>query len=107
MTDDILKPIYDKKKREITLGPDELLEHDERYVVLTPWQAIVVKAIKKATSRFKRSITAADLVLQDDIQTCSQMIIRNILKSLIKKRIVEKKEVTIRDLGTVDVFKLK
>lgn len=37
---------------------------------------------------------------------CSQAIIRNILKSLDRKRIMEREEITIRD-QTIDVFKLK
>lgn len=103
---DVLKLIYDRKERKITLGTNELLEHGDRYVVLTPWQAVIVNAVKKATARFTKNATVADLLLQENIKMCSQAIIRNILKSLDRKRIMEREEITIRD-QTIDVFKLK
>ena len=101
-----LKLIYDRREIKVSIGTDELLEHGDRYAVLTPWQAVIVKAIKKGTTRLKKKITAADLLLQDDIQRCSQAIIRNILKSLVRKGIMEKEEIAIRD-QIIDVFKLK
>lgn len=103
---DVLKLIYDRKERKITLGTNELLEHGDRYVVLTPWQAVIVNAVKKATARFTKNATVADLLLQENIKMCSQAIIRNILKPLVRKGIMEREEITIRD-QTIDVFKLK
>ncbi len=57
---DVLKLIYDRKERKITLGTNELLERGDRYVVLIPWQAVIVNAVKKATARFKKNATIAD-----------------------------------------------
>lgn len=58
-----MKLIYDRKERKITLSTNELLEHGDRYVVLTPWQAVIVNAVKKATARFTKNATVADLLL--------------------------------------------
>jgi len=103
---DLLKLIYDRKERKVILGSADLCEKSDRFIALSPSQAVIIKAVKKATAGFKDKITAADLILQEDIHNCSVGIIGNILKSLVKEKILEEEEIEIRD-QKISAFKLR
>jgi len=96
---------YDRKFKAIILRTEELVMK-KRFVSLSAAQTMVLRGIQKETSGFKKGITAGNLLGKISLKKCDLETINNILKSLVKKQILEEEEFEIRN-QKISIFKLR
>ncbi len=96
---------YGRKLKAIILRAEELAMK-RRFVSLTATEAMVLRTVQEELSGFKKKITASDLREKVILRRCDLEAIRNILRSLVKKRILQSEKITIQD-KVIEVFKLK
>ncbi len=96
---------YDRKLKAIILRTEELAMK-RRFVSLSAIETMVLRTVQKELSGFRKKITASDLREKVILRCCDLDAIRNILRSLVKKRILEGEKITIQD-KVIDVFKTK
>ena len=94
---------YDRKLKAIILRAEELAMK-RRFVSLNESQAMVLRTVHEELSGFKKRITASDLREKVILRRCDLEAIRNILRSLVKKRILESEKITLQD-KVIEVFK--
>ena len=96
---------YDRKLKMIILRT-ERLAMKRRFVSLSATQTMVLRTVQEELSGFKKKITASDLREKVSLRRCDLETIRNILRTLVKKRILESEKITIQD-KVIEVFKTK
>ena len=69
-------------------------------------ETMVLRTVQEGLSGFKKKITASDLREKIILRRYDLEAIRNILRSLVKKRILESVKITIQD-KVIEVFKTK
>jgi len=99
------KIYYDRKLKAIILTTEEIVMK-KRFVSLTAIETMVLRAVQEELSGFTKKITAADLREKDILKRCNLETIRNILRSLVKKRILNSEKITVQD-HIFEVFKLR
>ena len=95
---------YDRKRKAIILRTEELAIN-RRFVSLSATETMVLRTVQEL-SGFKKKITASDLMEKIILRGCDLETIRNILRTLVKKRILESEKITIQD-RVIEVFKTK
>jgi len=73
---------------------------------LSATETMVLRTVQEELSGFKKKITASDLRGKLILRRCDLETIRNILRTLVKKRILESEKITIQD-KVIEVFKPK
>ena len=96
---------YDRKLKAIVLRTEELAMK-RRFVSLSATETMVLRTLQEKLSEFKKKITASDLREKIIWRRCDLDAIRSILRSLVKKRILESEKITIQN-KVIDVFKIK
>jgi len=96
---------YDRKLKAVILRTEEL-ETGRRFVSLSAVETMVLRTVQEELSGFKKKITASDLRGKLILRRCDLETIRNILRTLVKKRILESEKITIQD-KVIEVFKPK
>jgi hypothetical protein len=96
---------YDRKLKAIILRTEELAMK-RRFVCLSSTKTMVLRTVQEELSEFKKKVTASDLRRKFILRRCDLDAIRNILRSLVKKRILESEKITIQD-KVIEVFKTK
>jgi len=96
---------YDRKLKAIILRTEELAMK-RRFVSLSATETMVLRTIQEQLSGFRKKITASALRERIILRGCDLETIRNILRSLVKKRILESEKITIQD-KVIEVFKTK
>ena len=96
---------YDRKLKAIILRTEEL-GMKRRFVSLNESQAMVLRTVHEELSGFKERITASDLREKVILRGCDLEAIRNILRSLVKKRILNSEKIAVQD-HIVEIFKRK
>jgi len=77
-----------------------------RFVYLSATETMVLRTVQEELSGFITKITASDLQKKIILRCCDLETIRNILRTLVKKRILESEKITIQD-KVIEVFKPK
>jgi len=77
-----------------------------RFVYLSATETMVLRTVQEELSGFKKKITASDLREKIILRRCDLETIRNILRTLVKKRILESEKITIQD-KVIEAFKTK
>lgn len=103
----MVKIFYDRILKRVILGNEELCVK-KRFVSLSAAQATVLREVQKETSGIKKRLTAEDLLILRKIilRKFDLEMIGSILKTLVKKGILESEKITVQD-QTVEVFKFK
>ena len=96
---------YDRKLKAIVLRTEKLAMK-ERFVYLSATETMVLRTVQEQLSGFKKKITASDLREKIILRGCDLEMIGNILRTLVKKRILESEKITIQD-RIIEVFKTK
>jgi len=96
---------YDRKLKAIILRTEELAMK-RRFVSLSATETMVLRTVQEGLSGFKKKITASDLREKIILRRYDLEAIRNILRTLVKKRILESEKITIQD-KVIEVFKTK
>jgi hypothetical protein len=96
---------YDRKLKAVVLRAEELAMK-RRFVSLSATETMVMRTVQEKLSGFKKKITASDLGEKVILRRCDMETIRNILKSLVKKRILNSEKIAIRN-HIVEIFKLR
>jgi len=96
---------YDRKLKAIILRTEQLAIK-RRFVSLSATQTMVLRTEQEEFSGFKKKITASDLREKIILRRCDLETIRNILRTLVKKRILESEKITIQD-KVIEAFKTK
>jgi len=96
---------YDRKLKAIILRTEELAMK-RRFVCLSSTETMVLRTVQEELSEFKKKVTASDLRGKFILRRCDLDAIRNIPRSLVKKRILESEKITIQD-KVIEVFKTK
>ena len=96
---------YDRKVRAIILRTEELAVN-RRFISLSATETMVLRTVQERLSGFKKKITASNLREKIILRRYDLEAIRNILRSLVKKRILESVKITIQD-KVIEVFKTK
>lgn len=94
---------YDRKLKATILRAEELAKKG-RFVSLTATEAMVLRTVQEELSGFKEMITASDLREKVILRRCDMEAVRNILRSLVKKRILNSEKIAIQD-HIIEVFK--
>ena len=97
------KTYYDRKLKAIVLRTEELAIK-KRYVSLSAAQTMILRAVHEEISGVKKSVTAADLLGKIILRKCDLETIESILKTLVKKRILEEEKAQLQD-RKISVFK--
>ena len=96
---------YDRKLKAVVLRTEKL-EMKERFVSLSAVETMVLRTAQEELSGFKKSITASDLREKIILRGCDMERIRDILRALVKKRILISEKITIQE-HIVELFKRK
>ncbi|MCK4648009.1 hypothetical protein KAT51_00655 [bacterium] len=96
---------YDRKVRAIILRTEELAVN-RRFISLSATETMVLRTVQEELSGFKKKITASDLREKIILRGCDMETVRNILRALVKKRILNSEKIAIQEY-TVEVFKLR
>ncbi|MQY60881.1 hypothetical protein GH153_03470 [bacterium] len=96
---------YDRKLKAIILRTEELAMK-RRFVSLSATETMVLRTVQEGLSGFKKKITASDLREKIILRRYDLETINNILKSLVKKQILEEEEFEIRS-QKISIFKLR
>jgi hypothetical protein len=96
---------YDRKLKAIILRTEELAMK-RRFISLSATETMVLRTVQERLSGFKKKITASNLREKIILRRYDLEAIRNILRSLVKKRILESVKITIQD-KVIEVFKTK
>lgn len=96
---------YDRKLKAIILRTEELAIK-RRFVSLSATETMVLRTAQEGLSGFKKKITASDLREKIILRRCDLETIRNTLRTLVKKRILESEKITIQD-KVIEAFKTK
>jgi len=73
---------------------------------LSAVETMVLRAAKEELSGFKKKITASDLGEKIILRCCDLETIRNILRALVKKRILNSEKIAVQD-HIIEIFKLR
>jgi len=96
---------YDRKLKALILRTEELAIK-RRFVSLSATETMVLRTAQEGLSGFKKKITASDLREKIILRRYDLETIRNILRTLVKKRILESEKITIQD-KVIEAFKTK
>ena len=96
---------YDRKLKAVVLRTGKL-EMKERFVSLSAVETMVLRSAQEQLSGFRKKITASDLREKIILRGCDMEMIRNILRTLVKKRILSSEKIAIQN-HIVEVFKPK
>lgn len=96
---------YDRKLKAVILRTEELAMK-RRFVSLSAVETMVLRIVQEELSGFKKKITASDIREKIILRSCDLETIRNILRALVKKRILNSEKIAIQD-HIVEVFKRK
>ena len=96
---------YDRKLKAVVLRTEELAMK-RRFVSLSAVETMVLRAAQEELSGFKKKITASDLREKIILRSCDLEMIRNILRALVKKGILNSEKIAIQD-HIVEIFKRK
>ena len=96
---------YDRKLKAIILRTEELAMK-RRFVCLSSTETMVLRTVQEQLSGFKKKITASDLREKIILRGCDLEMIRNILRALVKKGILNSEKIAIQD-HIVEIFKRK
>ena len=87
---------YDRRLKAIILRTEELTMK-RRFVFLSATETMVLRTVQEELSGFKKKITASDLREKIILRSCDLETIRNILRALVKKRILNSEKVAVQD----------
>lgn len=96
---------YDRKLKAVVLRTEELAMK-RRFVSLSATETMVLRTVQEELLGLKKKITASNLREKIILRDCDLETIRNILRTLVKKRILESEKITIQD-KVIEVFKTK
>ncbi len=96
---------YDRKLKAVILRTEELAVN-RRFVSLSAVETMVLRTAQEEFSGFRKKFTASDLREKTILRHCNMEMIRNILRALVKKRILNSEKITIQD-HIVELFKPK
>ena len=96
---------YDRKLKAVILRTEELAM-ERRFVSLSAVETMVLRIVQEELSGFKKKITASDLREKIILRSCDLEMIRNILRALVKKGILNSEKIAIQD-HIVEIFKRK
>ena len=96
---------YDRKLKAVVLRTVEL-EMKERFVSLSAVETMVLRSAQEELSGFRKKITASDLREKIILRGCDMEMIRNILRTLVKKRILNGEKMPVQN-HIVEIFKLR
>jgi len=96
---------YDRKLKAIILRTEELAMK-RRFVYLSATETMVLRTVQEELSGFKKKITASDLREKVSLRHCDMEAIRNILRALVKKRILNSEKIAVQD-HIIEIFKRK
>ena len=96
---------YDRKLKAVVLRTVEL-EMNKRLVSLSAVETMVLRTAQEELSGFRKKITASDLRERIILRGCDMETIRDILRALVKKRILSSEKIAIQN-HIVEVFKRK
>jgi len=96
---------YDRKLKAVVLRTEELAMK-RRFVSLSAVETMVLRIVQEEFSGFKKKITASDLREKIILRGCDLEMIRNILRALVKKGILNSEKIAIQD-HIVEIFKRK
>jgi len=96
---------YDRKLKAVVLRTEKL-EMKERFVSLSAVETMVLRSAQEQLSGFRKKITASDLREKIILRGCDMEMIRDILRALVKKRILSSEKIAIQN-HIVEVFKPK
>jgi len=96
---------YDRKLKAIILRTEELAMK-RRFVSLSAVETMVLRAAQEELSGFKKKLTASDLGEKIILRGCDMETIRNILRALVKKRILNSEKIAVQD-HIIEIFKLR
>jgi len=96
---------YDRKLKAIILRTEELAVN-RRFVSLSATETMILRIVQQELSGFKKKLTASDLREKIILRGCDMERIRNILRALVKKRVLNGEKIAIQD-HIVEIFKLK
>ena len=96
---------YDRKLKAIVLRTEELAMK-RRFVSLSATETMVLRTVHEKLSGFKKKITASDLREKVILRRCDLETIRNILRTLVKKRILNSEKIAVQD-HIIEIFKLR
>jgi len=96
---------YDRKLKAIILRTEKL-EMKERFVSLSAVETMVLRSAQEELSGFRKKLTASDLREKIILRGCDMEMIRNTLRALVKKRILNSEKITIQN-HIVEIFKRK
>jgi len=96
---------YDRKLKVIILGTEKLAMK-RRFVSLSATETMVLRTAQEERSGFRKKFTASDLRENVLLRGYDMEMIRNILRTLVKKRILNSEKVAIQN-HIVEIFKLK
>lgn len=85
---------YDRKLKAIVLRTEELVMN-RRFVSLSATETMVLRTAQEELSGFKKKITASDLREKVILRRCDLETIRNILRTLVKKRILNSEKIAV------------
>lgn len=99
------KFFYDRKLKAIILRTEELATN-RRFVSLSAVETMVLRTVHEELSGFRKKLTASDLGEKIILRGCDLERVRNILRTLVKKRILNSEKITVQD-HIVEIFKRK
>jgi len=85
---------YDRKLKAIILKTEEL-SMKRRFVSLSAVETMVLRTVQQELSGLKKKITASDLREKVILRSCDLEAIRNILRALVKKRILNSEKIAV------------
>ena len=96
---------YDRKLKAIVLRTEELAMK-RRFVSLSATETMVQRTVQEELSGLKKKITASDLREKLILRSSDLEMIRNILRALVKKRILNIEKIAVQD-QIIEIFKLR
>jgi len=96
---------YDRKLKAIILRTEKLATN-RRFISLSATETMIFRIVQKELSGFKKKITASDLREKIILRGCDMEMIRNILRTLVKKRILNSEKIAVQD-HIIEIFKLR
>ena len=96
---------YDRKLKAVVLRTEELAMK-RRFVSLSAVETMVLRTAQEELLGFRKKITASDLREKIILRGCDMERIRDILRGLVKKRILSSEKITIQN-HIVEIFKRK
>ena len=96
--------LYCDRKLKAIVERTKELGTGRRFVSLSATQTMVLRTVQEELSGFKKKITASDLREKVILKHCNLETIRNILRALVKKGILNSEKVAVRDY-IIEIFK--